>query len=206
MTILSLNRESSVRGLTPSPCRHMLLGVRRECRFALVLVVGIAGCRRSDLTDVDGRPVSPFAGATSTTVFLFVATGCPISNRYVPELGRIQARFASRGVDFFLVYPSPHENADTIREHVREHALPMRALRDPEHVLVRRANATTTPEATVFHRGEVVYRGRIDDRQVDFGVTRPEPRRRDLELALEAVLAGKPVDVPVTQPIGCSIP
>jgi hypothetical protein len=61
-----------------------------------------------------------------------------------------------------------------------------------------------TPEAAVFDaRGRVVYRGRIDDRYVDFGLDRPEPTSRDLERAIQDLLAGRSVAVPRTQAVGC---
>ena len=63
-----------------------------------------------------------------------------------------------------------------------------------------------TPEvAVVLPSGEIAYRGRIDDRVVDFGVTRPEPTKHDLEEALERALSGQraaPAEAPA---IGCSI-
>jgi hypothetical protein len=52
----------------------------------------------------------------------------------------------------------------------------------------------------------VLYRGRIDDRVADFGKRRVEPTRRDLRLALDAILAGKPVPARRTKAVGCYIP
>jgi hypothetical protein len=51
----------------------------------------------------------------------------------------------------------------------------------------------------------VRYRGRIDDSYATRTKRSPEPKSRDLEAALEAVLAGKPVLAPTTQAIGCAI-
>jgi hypothetical protein len=79
-------------------------------------------------------------------------------------------------------------------------------LRDPDHDLVRLAGATITPEAAVFVQGrEMVYRGRIDDRYVDFGMTRTKATTHDLRNTLDAVLAGKPVPAARTRAIGCYI-
>jgi hypothetical protein len=92
-----------------------------------------------------------------------------------------------------------------IRDHLRSFAYSMRALRDPDHALARFVHATVTPEAVVLSGGRVVYRGRIDDRYVEVGLERPEPTLRDLDNALTAVLAGRPVRRPVTEAIGCFI-
>jgi hypothetical protein len=62
-----------------------------------------------------------------------------------------------------------------------------------------------TPEAAVYANGRVVYHGRIDDRYVDLGLERPAPTVHDLDDALTAVLAGRPVEHPVTQAVGCYI-
>ena len=49
----------------------------------------------------------------------------------------------------------------------------------------------------------MVYRGRIDDRYVSFGVDRPNPTRRDLLEALSDVVTGVAVRTKETQAIGC---
>ncbi|MBV9122131.1 MAG: peroxiredoxin, partial [Planctomycetes bacterium] len=53
-------------------------------------------------------------------------------------------------------------------------------------------------------RRVVRYQGRIDDQ---YGVNgrRPQPERSDLRCALEDLLAGKPVTVPVTRATGCAL-
>jgi hypothetical protein len=184
---------------------------RRATRIALALalaaLLALAGaCRRDRAIDLDGHAVDPLSRPAAATVLLFVSTRCPISNRYAPEIARLAGEFAGRSVEFFLVYPLDGDGPPAIREHLRAYSLPLTALRDPAHALVRAAGVATTPEVAVFHAGRRVYRGRIDDRQVDFGVTRPQPTRRDLESALTEVLAGRPVSVPETDPVGCSIP
>jgi hypothetical protein len=159
------------------------------------------------LLDLENRPVDPLHSTprTAATVLLFVSTDCPISNRYAPEVRRLFKSFASKGVNFWLIYPNPAERPDVIRDHLTSFAYPMQALRDPEHVLAKFVHATVTPEAVVFAGGRVQYRGRIDDRYVAPGVGRPEPTRRDLEDALTALLAGKRVPQPETQAVGCFI-
>lgn len=180
----------------------------RALRFALIgfLLVACHARAGDGVTDLAGHPVDPFAADATATVLVFVATDCPVSNRYAPELRRIYERFAPKGVVFRLVYPSVEESAAQIRDHVREFGFPFTALRDPSHSLVARARAKVTPEGAVFTRaGELAYHGRIDDRQVDFGVARPEPTHRDLEDAIEAVLAGHRPSETVAPAIGCAI-
>jgi hypothetical protein len=159
------------------------------------------------LLDLNGKPVDPLAPApgVKAVVVLFTATDCPISNRYAPEVQRLYAAFAEKGVRFWLVYPNPAEGADAIRVHEKSFGYPADALRDPKQQLVKMAKATVTPEAAVFVARRLVYHGRIDDRIVELGRERPAPTIHDLDEALTAVLAGKPVARPVTQAVGCFI-
>jgi hypothetical protein len=146
----------------------------------------------------------PFASAAHARVLVFVRTDCPLTNRYAPELQRIAAEFADRKVEFWLVYPDPAESSKSIEKHIQEYRFPGTPLRDPEHVLVKRAGATVAPEAAVFDSaGRLVYTGRIDDRYIEFGKARPAPRTHELEQAIAATLAGQPVPVAKTRAIGC---
>lgn len=146
----------------------------------------------------------PFAKPAPARVLLFVRTDCPITNRYAPELGRIAQEFAARGVEFWLIYPDPAETESAISQHKLEYKLPGTPLRDPQHVLVKRAEATISPQAAVFdHAGNLTYSGRIDDRYVAFGKARAAPTTHDLEAAITATLDGKPVKEARTHSVGC---
>ncbi len=160
----------------------------------------------AQVTDASGKEVDPFAGAARARVLLFVRSDCPITNRYAPELQRIAAEFKSRDVSFWLVYPDKAETANSIETHVAQYRFPGKPLRDPGRSLIGRARVTVAPEAAVFDSaGKLVYHGRIDDRWVDIGKARATPTTHDLEDAIAAVLAGKPVAHSETRAIGCSL-
>jgi hypothetical protein len=165
-----------------------------------------AAAQTATVTDLAGRPVAPLAGGAPATVLLFTAVDCPISDRYAPEVRRLADRHAARGVRFWLVYANAGERPDAARMHAEAFGYGLPAVLDAGGALVDRANATVTPEAAVFdHAGRLVYHGRIDDRYVDFGVDRPTPTTRDLDAALGAVLAGRPVPQASAPAIGCAI-
>jgi hypothetical protein len=168
------------------------------------LVLFPVGCRALP-SDLDGRPLDPLAVPAAATVLVFSSPTCPLSNRLAPELARLHRRFAVQGARFYLVYPDRDETLSALRRHALEHGYPFAAVRDPDHRLVARAGATVTPEAAVFVSGRLVYRGRIDDRFVDFGKERPEPTRHDLADALAAILAGRSPPQATTVALGCSI-
>ncbi len=136
------------------------------------------------------------------TVYVFTTTDCPISNRYAPEIQRLAARFGSKA-KFVLVYPVPNDSPDMIRQHKKKFAYAIESIRDTGQQLVKMSGVTVTPEVAVMRGSLMLYRGRIDDRYVDFGRDRQTPTRRDLEEALNALIAGKLVAVTETRAVGC---
>jgi thiol-disulfide isomerase/thioredoxin len=141
------------------------------------------------------------------TVFIFVAIDCPNSNTYAPVLARLYREYFQRGVAFYNVYSDPSENADAVRKHDADYLVPFPALLDVHQTLARQTGARSTPEAVILGPdGQELYRGRVDDRFVDFGKTRFHPTQDDLGEALDAILQGKPVPHPVTKVLGCAIP
>jgi peroxiredoxin len=188
--------------------------LRFPLSVAAILLVAVAVCADEPaatglrLPDLDGRQIEPLrAKDAKAIVFIFIRTDCPLSNRYAPEVRRLNDKFGKSGVRFWLVYPDQGESGEIIRNHIKEYEYRLSALRDPEHKLVKITGAQVTPEAAVFLRGgRMVYRGRIDDRYVALGKARPAPSTRDLEQVLEAILEGKKVTNKITPAIGCFIP
>jgi hypothetical protein len=136
------------------------------------------------------------------TVYVFTTTDCPISNRYAPEIQRLAAKFGSQA-KFVLVYPVPSDTPEMIRDHKKKFGYTLDSIRDANQKLVKQTGVTVSPEVAVLEGNEILYRGRIDDRYVDLGTDRQVPTQRDLERALDAAIAGKPIAVKHTQAIGC---
>jgi hypothetical protein len=157
--------------------------------------------------DLDGNRVDVLARpGTKAAALVFVGIDCPISNRYAPELQRLEREFAPRGIAFFLVYPDPALTAAAARRHGAEYGLPFTALLDREHRLVEHTGVEVTPEAAVLGPdGAVLYRGRIDDRWLDFNQRRPRALRHELRDALEAILDGRTPVAPAARAVGCYI-
>ena len=160
------------------------------------------------VNDLTGARIQPLAdNGQKATVFFFVMHECPVANGYAPEIIRITSEYAAKGVRCFVVYVESDLTPEKARQHARDYGYKSGALLDPRHRLVEAAGATISPEAVVFSpSGEVLYRGRIDDRVADFGKRRVEPTRRDLRLALDAIIAGKPVQARLAKAVGCYIP
>lgn len=206
MPVQAVGSRASVR------CRVLVCGL--VCLLAASRLAGDGGVGQADaplraVRDEAGRLVDPFAGAsgsgTALTVLFFVAPDCPISNRYAPEIVRLHEAFGAAGVTTWLVYVEASVEAGEVASHREAHALDVPALFDPQHELADRARVEVTPEAAVFAGRRLVYSGRIDDRVVDFGRTRPAPTRHDLRAAVSAALSGRPVVRPRVPGVGCVI-
>lgn len=200
----------------PAPARPGRDGAGNAAvtRFAEVAANRTAGSRPVaaaagvTVPGLDGTRVAPLAPAAGVeaTVLLFVMTDCPISNRYAPEIRRLHDEFAG-AIRFWLVYVDAHRPAGALREHRASFGYPFAALRDADGALAALAGATVTPEAAVFDAARrLVYRGRIDDRFVAFGVARRAPRTRDLRDRLRRIVAGETLSFSETRAVGCYIP
>lgn len=145
------------------------------------------------------------AAANVPTVLVFVTTDCPISNRYAPEIKRLTAKFAGKA-RVILVYPVPGDTEPIVRAHLKKFGYSNEWRHDAGQTLVKQTGVTVTPEVAVVGADQkVLYRGRIDDRYLEFGKDRPQPTVRDLERAIDAIVAGQPVPVSETRAIGCFI-
>ncbi len=191
--------------------------------FALAQSLGCDGNRREPVarpdhdaprtdsrpwTDVNGAPHHPLDTADRpATVLLFLATECPISNAYAPEIKRIAQTYAPRGVAFFAVHGDATVSATVARRHADEFGYPFPVLLDPRHELVDRTGAIVTPEAAVLDSaGQVAYLGRIDDLFTGYGKRRHAPTTHELRDALDAMLGGQDVARPRVPGWGCEIP
>lgn len=162
---------------------------------------------------LSGEPVRSLAqpGASAVVLF-FAASDCPISNRYVPEMRRIEEQFAARGIVLWFVYPNFGTTAEAVKQHEAVYGSETHVLLDPDHQLVTLTHVKVTPESAVLvpePRGgdtfRAVYHGRIDDRYLRLGQERPKATQHDLERAISEVLEGRVVQQPSGPAVGCGI-
>jgi hypothetical protein len=138
-------------------------------------------------------------------VELFLATECPISNRYLPELRRLCAGFRARGVECIAYFPEARLSQQSLDKWSQDWAVDFATRLDPQARQSRRAGVRLTPSAAVWHQGKLVYRGRIDDRYLSLNRSRRQPTRRDLQDTVQALLEGKSLHFVETKAFGCVI-
>ena len=152
-------------------------------------------------------PDSLFRPSDHTRAIVFIATDCPISNGYAPEIQRICTGFAQQGVRCTLVYEDEGITPAAVQAHRAEYRYRnVDTLIDDRRAIARHAGATVTPEAVVLDRqGEIKYRGRIDNFYAALGKPRQRATTHEFRDALAAVVAGRKVERPRTDALGCYI-
>lgn len=148
----------------------------------------------------------PKDGACKAVVVIFIGYDCPISNAYSPEINRLCREFSPHGVQFLLVYADADLDMESAQRHATEYGFTCPTILDPQMTLVRWVGAKIKPEAAVLTpKGQLLYRGRINDLYPEVGKKRPRPTTHDLKDALQAVIEGKEIRVPRTRAVGCDI-
>ena len=157
-------------------------------------------------TDGKTYQLSDFDG-TEVLVIFFTCNHCPYVIGSDEATRRTVEKFAPEGVKFVGINSnSKNTYAEDDFEHMvarmNEHKFPWLYLYDESQAVAKAYGALRTPHFYVFDKDrKLIYTGR--------GVDNPRDESKitinDLERALEEHLAGKPLSVPLTNPIGCNV-
>jgi len=160
------------------------------------------------LPGTDGRTWSldDFKDARVLVVF-FTCNHCP----YVigsDEVTRATAlKYEPHGVRFVGINSNsentkPEDSFEHMVKRMEEHRFPWVYLRDESQEIAKAYGALRTPHFYVFDENrKLVYTGRGVDNPRDTS----QMTVNDLDNALADVIAGRPVAVPLTNPIGCNV-
>lgn len=153
------------------------------------------------LQDTQGNTVQAAKLMGDVTVIMFIATKCPISNDYNERMKAVYNDYAAKGVKFIAINSNHIEPAAEVEEHAAAHKFPFKVYKDNDNVVADRFGAQVTPEVFVLDKTRTIrYHGYIDDSRDASKIT-----TQGLRLALDAVLAGKPVEKAETKAFGCTI-
>ena len=168
------------------------------------------GARAPDfnLPGVDGKDYSlgsfPDNGVL---VVIFTCNHCPYAQAYEERLVKIQNDYAAGGVHLIAINANdssgyPEDSFANMIKRAKQRKFNFPYLRDENQRTARAYGAEYTPEVFVLNSKFLVrYIGRIDDNWQHPA----KVKSHDLRKALDAVLAHKKVDNPVTHAIGCTI-
>jgi peroxiredoxin len=157
-------------------------------------------------TDGNTYRLSDFDDAKALVIF-FTCNHCPYvlgsdevtrqtANKYLPQ----GAKFVAINSNSANTYPE--DDFEHMVERMDEHKFPWLYLYDESQDVALEYGALRTPHFYVFDQDrKLVYTGR--------GVDNPRDTSKmtvnDLDRALEELLSGKPVSIPLTNPIGCNV-
>ena len=161
------------------------------------------------LTNVDGRQVSlrDFADAPALLV-IFLCNHCPFVVHVAQELAELAREYQARGVAVVGInsndvgtHPADSPERMVAEAEARGYTFPY--LYDETQSVANAYRAACTPDFFVYDKQrKLVYRGQLDDSRPDNGIL---ATGRDLRAALDAVLAGKPVEEKQRASLGCNI-
>jgi mono/diheme cytochrome c family protein len=130
---------------------------------------------------------------------------CPASQQYVETMKRLETELAGRGVSVVYLNLGGPGSIKEMKADAAAQGLRGQYVRDPEWKVARLLQPTAVPEAFVMDAGGTLrYRGAIDD-QFEPGLARAAPGGNFLLDAVNDVLAGREVAVPVTAAAGCEV-
>jgi peroxiredoxin len=159
------------------------------------------------LPDTDGvAHVVPQDPAPPATVLVVTCNHCPYVIAWNPRLRRAAEEYGARGVRFLAINANdsaryPADSLAAMQRFVRDQQWPIPYLHDEAQDVARALGAEVTPHVFVLDGdGRLAYRGAPDADHQD-----PDQGAAWLRGALDAVLAGNPVEQPETRPRGCSV-
>ena len=140
-------------------------------------------------------------------VIFFTCNHCPFVTGSDEVTRQTAKQFGAQGVRFVGINSNSantyaEDSFDHMVERMRSHGFPWLYLHDESQEVARLYGALRTPHFFVFDQDRrLVYTGRGVDNPRDTS----QMTTNDLATALEEHLAGNPVSVPMTNPIGCNV-
>lgn len=142
------------------------------------------------------------------TVVFFICNHCPSVKNIIHEVIRTATEFQQQGVSFIAINSNEYEmHPEDSPEKMKEYSLNLRYpfpyLYDETQEVAKSFDAQCTPEFFIYNKDmKLSYHGQFDDSRPSntFPVT-----GRDVRLALEAIVEGKPVNPEQKQSVGCGI-
>jgi peroxiredoxin len=177
------------------------VGARAEGEVPAPLAIG-STIEDFTLSDYDNheRSLKSLAGKNGT-VILFIAVQCPVSNAYNERMEKLAQDYKEKGINVVGINSNVKEDAAAVKAHAAEHKLSFTILKDSANKIADKFGASVTPEAYFLDaNNKLLYHGRIDNARDAAQVETP-----DLRNALDATLAGKPVEKTEAKAFGCSI-
>jgi len=169
--------------------------------FSSFILLAILGCSRR----VD-TPIASFLQDKKAGVFVFLAPDCPLSQNYTLTLNNLAKEFNANGISFYGVFSGVGITKETMDSFAATYHLSFPVMLDADSKIADFFGATATPQAFLTDpRGQVLYKGAIDNWASKLGQHRTVITQHYLYDALDSVRANRPIQVKETQAVGCFI-
>lgn len=160
------------------------------------------------LPGVDGKTHSLGSlSGSPAVVIIFSCNHCPYVVMYEDRMMSIADDYAGAGVALVAINSNdtqayPADSFENMKLRASTKGFRFAYVLDESQETARAYGAARTPEVFVVDAsGHIAYHGRIDDSPENPDAV----TRHDLRIALDEILAGSPVSVPETTPVGCGI-
>ncbi len=163
------------------------------------------------LKNVDGNMISlsDFNKAKGFLV-IFTCNTCPYAVKYEDRIIALDAKYKAKGVPVIAINPNnpavqPGDSFEKMKVRAKDKGFTFPYLLDEGQKVFPQYGATRTPHVYLLEKTEkgnvVRYIGAIDDNYQDASSV----EEKFVEDAVDAMLAGKEIQVTTTRAIGCSI-
>ena len=157
------------------------------------------------LQALDQRSFATTALHKKLACFIFLSPECPLSQNYSVLLNKLAAEH-NKDVDIVGVFPGKGYSFQEYKKFKKKYHINFILLADRASGLVKKLSATTTPEAFLLNdKNSILYHGSIDDWAISLGKQRKTATQNYLQDAINNYLAGMPISIKETKPIGCLI-
>ncbi len=140
-------------------------------------------------------------------VMIFMCNHCPYVKAVMDRLISVQKKYSEMNVSLIGINPNdaktyPEDSFENMKLFAKEHSMNFPYLFDETQETARKYEAVCTPDIYVYDvKRKLKYRGRLDDNWKD----ESQVKSKDLESAIETLLAGKEISFEQVPSMGCSI-
>ena len=185
-------------------------------RSSLIIVVALLGAAATALAeraenftlrDQDGVAHELYGLKDAEAVVIMIqGNGCPIVRNAWPVYRQLRETYRAKGVEFLLLNSNLQDDATSVRREAATFKMDAPILLDEKQSVGDSLNLIRTAEVLLIEPGtwEIVYRGPLDDR-LTYEAQKPAATEHYLQDALDAVLAGRPIETPRREALGCLI-
>jgi thiol-disulfide isomerase/thioredoxin len=130
--------------------------------------------------------------AGTNVAYIFMSKTCPYCVMYEERLAKMEQDYAKKGIRFVMVYPTRRTPAEQKVAYHKASKFGASMINDKDASIAKTLDIKKTPEIVlVSKRGEIVFRGGIDDSPRDAKKVKKAP----LKNACDDLAAGKQVRV-----------